>query len=155
MIEIELPKDITKYEAKLAGTVTPRQALCITLAAVFGFIARMVCNSLELYSITTPAMMLVGAIPLAFVAYKPFNMNLEDFLRQAFINNILAPSKRKYILENTFAEQYKVLQDEEKKVIGAYNKVYNIKVPQRRINDPKDRPRQKINKRNPELTGYL
>lgn len=155
MIEIELPKDITKYEAKLAGVITKRQAVCIGIASILAFGAKTICNMFELYAIKQYAMMIACIIPLLFIVIQPYNMKLEDFLEQAFINNILAPTKRKYIVENTFAKEYSEMLEEEHKVIGAYNKVYNIKVPQRRINDPKDKPRKKINKRNPELTGYL
>lgn len=155
MIEIELPKDITKYEAKLAGVATKRQAVCVAISAVVLYGIKMLCETFGLYEIKG-FLMTVGAIlPMTFAVWKPYNMNLEDFLEQAFMGNVVAPTKRKYVSENVYAEEYQKMVDEEHKIIGAYNKVYGLYVPQRRINDPKDRPRQKINKRNPELTGYL
>ncbi len=155
MIEIEMPKDITKYEAKLAGIITPRQAICVAIAAVAAFGVRAIFRMIGLRSIETFAMMTAAAIPLLFAAWKPYGMKLEEFLETAFINNVLAPTKRKYISENEFRTDYDKIVKEEKHVIGAYNRLYNVKVPHRRINDPKDKPRQKVNKLNPELTGYL
>ncbi len=155
MIEIELPKDITKYEAKLAGVATPRQAICVGIAAGIGYIVRAACITAGHEDMATPVMTFTAAIPLLFAVYKPYNMNLEDFLEQAFVGNVLAPAKRKYQIENEYAKEYEQILKEEHEVIGAYNRVYGIKVPPRRINDPKDKPRQNINHLNPELTGYL
>ena len=155
MIEIELPKDITRYEAKLAGLVTKRQAVCIAISAVLLYGIKSACVTFGLVEAKGFLMMVGALLPMTFAVYKPYNMNLEDFIEQAFINNVLAPSKRKYQIENVYAAEYEELLKEEKHVIGAYNKVYGIQVPQRKINDPKDKPRQKPNPRNPELTGYL
>lgn len=155
MIEIELPKDITKYEAKLGGVATKRQVVCVGLAAILGYFARSLCDYVDLPQYKNPAMVFLAIIPILFVACEPYGMKLEEFLEQAFINNILAPTKRKYQVENVYAQQYEKMLKEEKAVIGAYNKVYGIRVPQRKINDPKDKPRQKPNRLNPELTGYL
>ncbi len=156
MIEIEMPKDITKYEAKLAGIATPRQAVCVTIAAILGYMTRSFLKAFELsQDMETFFMMVVAAIPLAFAVYKPYGMKLEDFLGTAVVNFFLAPSKRKYISENTYRKEYDELLKDEKHVISIYNKINNIKPFRRRINDPKDRPRQKVNTLNPELTGYL
>ena len=155
MIEIELPKDITKYEAKLAGVATPRQAICVGIAAMLGYAVRSLCITVGFEEGEQPLMTLAAIIPLLFAVYKPYNMNLEDFLEQAFVGNVLAPAKRKYQIENEYAKAYEELLKEERSILGAYNKVYGIKVPPRKINDPKDRPRMKVNHLNPELTGYL
>lgn len=155
MIEIEMPKDITKYEAKLAGVVTPRQAICVVIAVVVGFGVRALFKILGLPQLETFGMMAAAAVPLVFAVYKPYGMKLEEFLESAFVNNVLAPTKRKYISENKYSEDLAMILKEEKHVINAYNRVYNTKPFHRHINDPKDRPRQKINKLNPELTGYL
>ena len=156
MIEIEIPKDITKYEAKLAGIVTPRQAICVAIAAVCAFGVRALFKMIGVSNkFETFGMMAAVAIPLLFAVWKPYGMKLEEFLETAFVNNVLAPTKRKYLSENEFRIDYDKIVKEEKHVIGAYNKLYNVKVPHRRINDPKDKPRQKVNKLNPELTGYL
>ena len=155
MIEVEMPKDITKYEAKLAGIATIRQAEFFGLGAVLGIALRSAVINIGYPDAANFALIVGVAIPGSFAVFKPYGMYLEDFIMQAFINNVMAPAKRKYEIENKYATEYTEIIKEERKVIGAYNVLHGISKARKAINDPKDVPRKKVNTKNPELTGYL
>ena len=155
MIEVEMPKDITKYEAKLAGIATVRQAEFFGLGAVLGLALRSATINMGYSDIANYVLVVGIAIPASFAVFKPYGMYLEDFIVQAFINNVMAPAKRKYEIENAYASEYTEIIKEERKVIGAYNVLHGVSKARRAVNDPKDIPRKKVNAKNPELTGYL
>ena len=46
MIELEVPKDIRRYEAKLFGPFTTRQLICFVIACVVAFLALKVLGTL-------------------------------------------------------------------------------------------------------------
>lgn len=102
MIEIEIPKDINKYEAKLVGPFTTRQAACFVCACVLGIPTFLFLKDkvpTDLASIIT----LLVFIPFVLVGWiKPYGMNFELFAQTAFISNFIAPAKRKYVTMNQF-----------------------------------------------------
>lgn len=102
MIEIEIPKDISKYEAKLVASFTTRQVACLVIAGAITvptFLALGKVAPRDVCSIVV----LLEAIPFVLLGWiKPYGMNFEQFIRTAFISNVLAPKKRKYVTMNIY-----------------------------------------------------
>ena len=102
MIEIEIPKDINKYKAKLVGPFTTRQTICFVLACIlavptFLFLRDKVPT--DLASIVT----IVICIPFILVGWvEPYGMSFEKFAQAAFVSNFISPSKRKYVTMNQY-----------------------------------------------------
>ncbi len=102
MIEIEVPKDITKYEAKLVGSFTSRNVACLVIAAVFTvptflLLKDKVPNSLAMLVV------LLEAAPWVLLGWvRPYGMKFEQFVKTAFISNVLAPKHRKYVSVNNY-----------------------------------------------------
>ena len=102
MIEIEIPKDISKYEAKLVASFTTRQVACLVIAGAITvptFLALGKVAPRDVCSIVV----LLEAIPFVLLGWiKPYGMNFEQFIRTAFISNVLSPKKRKYVTTNVY-----------------------------------------------------
>ena len=81
MIEIEIPKDINKYEAKLIGPFTTRQTACFVIACALGIPA---FTSLKHYGVPQDMCMLITILiflPAILVGWvKPYGMKFEKFL---------------------------------------------------------------------------
>lgn len=112
MGDIEIPRDIRRYESKFIGPFTTRQAIFFAIAAglvllIFNSFKDYLNNDL-LFGIcffaATPAIL--------FGFLKPYGMTLEKFLRTAFICNILAPKNRLYRSEIMY--DFKPLPEEMK-----------------------------------------
>lgn len=102
MIEIEIPKDMNKYEAKLFGPFTTRQTICFVIACVLGIPTFLFLRERVVTDVASIVTMIVF-IPFILVGWiKPYGMHFEDFARSAFISNFLAPNKRKYVTINQF-----------------------------------------------------
>ena len=104
MIQIEIPKDIRKYEAKLIGPLTTRQTVCFLLAVAVAlplyFSLSFLPNDFKY--------ILIGAIcaPILLAGWiKPFGVNFEDFIRIVFITNILSPKNRIYKINNPYSDK--------------------------------------------------
>ena len=123
MIEIEIPQDIRKYEAKLIGPFTTRQLLC-TIGLVIGcVISYKAATSLfgSDSSLRTIFPMIV-AIPFGLVGfYKPYGMPFEKFAKSVFVSMFLAPTKRLYKIKNTHDEFDKIIDNEEKAKLAKEN----------------------------------
>lgn len=102
MVEITIPKEVTKYETKLIGNFTARQTVCIifmVLLCVGGY--NLMINFLP--QDTVLAVCMVLASPFAACGWiKPYGMHFEDYAKIMLFSNILAPKNRKYKVENTF-----------------------------------------------------
>lgn len=102
MIEIEIPKDINKYEAKLVGPFTTRQTICFVCACVVGIPTFLFLKDKVPQDLAAIITMMIF-IPFVLIGWvKPYGMNFEQFAKTAFISNFVAPSKRKYITMNAF-----------------------------------------------------
>lgn len=103
-IEIEIPKDITKYESKLIGPLTTRQTVCLVPGIGLGIL---VFNVLKPY---LSQEMLIGVVMITSLPfllcgfYKPYSMPFEKFIKSVFISMFIAPAKRKYITVNVYDE---------------------------------------------------
>lgn len=102
MIEIEIPKDIRKYETKLIGPLTTRQTICAVGACAIAFavskITTFVPQDLQFFVIALPALpfLLIGWV-------KPYGMHFEQFVASTFVSTILSPKYRKYKTKNVYA----------------------------------------------------
>lgn len=107
-IEIEIPKDITKYEAKLIGPLTTRQTVCVIPGVGLGVLGYNVFQSFA----TDEASLFVGilfAAPFLLCGwYKPYGIPLEKFIKTVFVSLVRAPKHRKYITHNVYDEITKI-----------------------------------------------
>lgn len=102
MIEIEIPKDINKYEAKLIGPFTKREAGCFVCACVLGIPTFLFLRERVPMDLAAIVTMLI-IIPFVLIGWiNPYGMHFEQFARTAFVSNFIAPSKRKYVTMNQF-----------------------------------------------------
>ena len=102
MIEIKIPKEINKYEAKFIGPFSLRQTICICLALpacvlIFNFLKPYLGSDATGFVCIIPA-----SIGWLFGWFKPYGMKFEKFLRSCFISAVLSPTKRKYKSKNYF-----------------------------------------------------
>lgn len=154
MIEIEIPKDITKYEAKIAGVATIRQVVCVGIAGILGTAIKFGINDrYNIGELGTVLILIAAIIPCSFLI-KPYGMKMEEFLLSVMTTYVLAPTKRKYRVKNRFEQEFNKMLNREKKIIALYDKNHNIKHNVVR-NDPKDKPAKKVFKGKPEFTGYI
>ena len=100
MIEIKIPQEINKYEAKLVGPFTTRQTLCLI---------GMGLTCLVFYNVLKPlvpvdylyALCLIIGVPFALCGwYKPYGMHFEKFFVAVLFNTIISSSKRFFKSEN-------------------------------------------------------
>lgn len=122
MIEIKIPKEVTKYETKLVGPFTARQ--CISLV-VFVPIIIVVYNVGKQYLGSEIAPYLCfpfGGLAAGFGWIKPYGLKFEDFLRSVFLRAFLAPTKRVQKSDNLYSllsKKAKDLTPEEELIIDA------------------------------------
>lgn len=103
MIEIKIPKEVTKYEAKLIGPFTSRQ--CVALV-IFVPLAVLTYNFARAYlgASVAPYLCCIVAAPGALFGWvKPYGMKFEEFASSVVINGFIAPMKRKHISENYYS----------------------------------------------------
>ena len=65
MIEVQIPKDIRKYEAKLVGPFTLRQLIAFIVGCVIAYFTYKVMSSLNLKEHAVPMSMLLASPALA------------------------------------------------------------------------------------------
>ena len=135
MIEIRIPKEVNKYEAKFIGPFTLRQSVCLLIALP---------TCVLLYNLLSPyvpmdmvgfVLIIPASIAFLFGWFQPYGMKFEKFLQSVFISSFVAPSKRKYCTENYFADIAKKIQEEDKLAQTKYNKTRRQKTKYRRSSD--------------------
>ena len=102
MIEVEIPKDIRQYEAKLIGPFTLRQTIFFVAGCAFAIPTFNIVYHISTMDVAAFMCMIVATPFLAFGWVKVYGMPLEKFIKTAFISNVLSPKHRKYKTENTF-----------------------------------------------------
>lgn len=114
MIEIVIPKDIRKYEAKLIGPFTARQILFGSIAVVLDIVVYKLSAGVIG---STSAFYLCFAIALPFIAMmkKIYGMWPEQFLKSTFISMCLAPRHRLYKIRNIYTKGSRFQKMDEKK----------------------------------------
>lgn len=103
MIELEVPKDIRKYEAKLFGPFTTRQLICFVIACVVAFFVYQIVGALIPRDVIIFLIIIVDLPVLLCGWFKPYGMAFEKFAKTAFTTSFVSPSVRKYVTENSFA----------------------------------------------------
>lgn len=106
MIEMEIPKDIRKYEAKLIGPLTTRQAICAVIMVALAVISFKAMGDIpkdrKVFAV------LIIALPEILIGWiKPYGMPFEKFLQTAFVSNVLSPKRRKYVIQNFYCDKKK------------------------------------------------
>ncbi len=94
MIEIKIPQEISKYEAKLVGPLTSRQTACVV---AMGALAYGLYNILKgtVDANTLYALCFFSAVPFGLIGwYKPYGMPAEKFFLAVLFNTIISSSKR-------------------------------------------------------------
>lgn len=111
MIETQVPKDVSVYEAPLIGPLTSRQAICIAAAAAVEYIYYTIVNTIGL-NLDTNTLICIGmvlAAPILYMAVgKPYGMRAETYIYNYLLPSMIAPKNRVY--ETTII--YDVMYDE-------------------------------------------
>lgn len=100
MIDIRIPKEIRRYEAKFVGPFTLRQTICVgiglpTCILLYNCLLPFISRDLIIFFLLLPA-----AATFLFGWVKPYGMRFEEFFFSAVINNFIAPRRRKYVTVN-------------------------------------------------------
>lgn len=100
MIEIKIPQEINKYEAKLVGPFTTRQTVCLCCMGLLCVgtynVLKPVIPSDYLYFLC-----LILGVPFALCGwYKPYGMHFEKFFVAVLFNTIISSSKRVFKSDN-------------------------------------------------------
>lgn len=102
MVEIKIPKEVTKYEAKLVGPFTIRQCvallICVPIVAFCYITLSKYVNSTLAAYICTPLCLIGYLIGWA----KPYGLTIEKYMKSVFVNSFLAPAVRVYKTENYY-----------------------------------------------------
>lgn len=102
MFEIQIPKDIRTYDAKLIGPFTTRQTICVGIGSLLAIIAyntigQFVSQDLRIF------ICLVVVLPALLAGWvKPYGMPFEKYALVILTTHILAPKYRKYKTINAF-----------------------------------------------------
>lgn len=118
MIEIEIPKDIRKYESKFIGPFTLRQTICVGIAAACSITIYNTVGKLLIQDMRAPLCFIAAAPALLAGWYKPYGLPLEKFLKVIIVTMILAPTKRLYKTANIYdclTQDEKALMNKETK----------------------------------------
>lgn len=108
MIEVPIPKDVTKVKTTLIGPFSTRMIVCGAIAAVVDFAVLTLVNSIApgLSLNTKIGIGVFLAVPvLAFAVITPYDMPLEKYLKNAFVLNFLAPRVRVYQIDNFYVDK--------------------------------------------------
>lgn len=101
---MEIPKDIRKYEAKLIGPLTTRQAICLVPAVALAVLAYTTLDNFLSQDVCLFIVIIIVAPFLLCGWFKPYNMPFEKFLQTVFVSVVLAPVNRKYVTKNVYEE---------------------------------------------------
>ncbi len=118
MIEVEMSKDIRKYETKALGPLSIRQVICIIIAAAYS-----VPIGLLLPLSWDNKLIVIGALAIPGIICGKKNlingMSFEIFVLKLLYKNVLTPRRRRVKFKNVYKEE---LRKEEKKERNAkYN----------------------------------
>ncbi len=123
MVSRDIPRDISKYEAKLMLGLTTRQVCLyvpgVAAALLVFFMLKGVLGDLALF------LAILTALPfILFASFKPLGMPMEQFLKTSLLEFLFAPANRRYQIENTYS---KTLKPVSQTATGKSNKKYMSK----------------------------
>lgn len=113
MIEIEIPKDLRDYEPKQLGPFTTRQAIGVGLATVTMLIGFFTLKNIFDNGLNVIIPMGLASIFILFGYWKPYGMPFEKYVISQIVTVIIPPKKRKYKIDNLYAQFDKELEKEE------------------------------------------
>lgn len=113
MIEIKIPKEINKYEAKFIGPFTLRQTIAVCLALPLCVIVFNVAKPYLGTDATGFLCIIPASLGYLFGWFRPYGMKFEKFLKSCFISAVLSPSKRKYKSKNYYEILNEMAEKEE------------------------------------------
>jgi len=96
MFQVQIPKDIQKYETKWIGPFNGRQCVCLIIALVIGIPLYFLVSSFLGSQAGIIAVIPVIILIFPFGWIKPYGLNFEQFLRIALVSNFIAPKNRLY-----------------------------------------------------------
>ena len=99
-IEIEMTKEIGNYEPKFIGPLTIRQTVCFSIAAPICILIYITLSPILTGDVAGFFCIIPAAVAAAFGWLKPYGMKTEEFIRSIFINIVVAPCNRKYMITN-------------------------------------------------------
>ena len=118
MIEVQIPKDVSGYEAPLIGPLTSRQAICVAAAAAVEYIYYNIMNALNL-GLDMNSVICIGvllAAPILYLAIgKPYGMRAEVYIYNYFVPSVIANKTRPYetkIVYDTLLETIEKIESE-------------------------------------------
>lgn len=103
-IEIKIPKEINRYEAKAVGPFTFRQLISLVVCMPFCVGFYVLLSPVIGTDLAGFVAMIPGGVAYCFGWYKPYGMKFEVYMKSAFVNSFLAPSKRLYKTENLYTD---------------------------------------------------
>lgn len=115
MIEAQIPKDIRKYESKLAGPFTLRELICFIIGCGMTYVVYKLVSGVASSDIAVTVCIFTALPAVAFGWIKPYGMPLERFLQTVLISNLLAPKRRKYKTRNIYRKAAEPLEKTSKK----------------------------------------
>lgn len=102
MIEIKIPKEVTKFEPKLIGPFTVRQSVVLLIIVpIISIIYMQLSKQLD-STICAYLCVPIAAIGALFGWIKPYGLPFEKYLKSVFIGSVLAPAVRVYKTENYY-----------------------------------------------------
>lgn len=113
MIEIKMPKEINKYEAKAVGPFTLRQLICLFICLPLCVGTFLLLNPYIGPDIAGFFVLPIAGVGYLFGWYKPYGMRFEKYLQTMFICSFLAPTKRLYKTENYYSGLLNEIRKEE------------------------------------------
>lgn len=113
MIEIKIPKEIKRYEARAIGPFTLRQTLCLLVCLPCCIGLYLLLSPYVGTDIAGVFVFIPAGIAYLFGWYKPYGMKFEKYMQTVFVSSFLAPSKRVYRTENFYEKVLKEIEKEE------------------------------------------
>lgn len=104
MLEVKIPQEIRKYEAKMVGPFTTRQAICVVCAALAGWLLFTAFRTSITKAVLIGIIMAVG-FPAGLIGWwKPYGMPFEKFFVKILFSTLLSPAKRYFKSGETLKE---------------------------------------------------
>lgn len=100
MIELNVPKDVTKYKPKLVAGLTFRQAASLVVASIIAVPIYLYLKDIFIVEVVALGCGVL-AIPILLVGFLPvYEMPFEKFAFLAIKTLFFTPAKRRYASEN-------------------------------------------------------
>lgn len=121
-IEIKIPKEINRYEAKAVGPFTLRQLICLLICLPICVGIFLLAKPYVGYDIAGFFVLPPAGIAFLFGWYKPYGLKFEKYIKTMFVNSFIAPSKRAYKTENFYANLLKEINKDDSLSLSPGNK---------------------------------